>query len=131
MRIRSTKPEFWRSARIAAMDLTVVYDGPFPTGPRAYATHLPGVAPNAEYVYLLFNDMDQLVYVGRAWRPADRFTKHRRKAWWPEVANLALVRVQGTSPDGATALTKLLEALAIRDLAPRSNIAGPSREALR
>lgn len=131
MRIRSTKPEFWRSERVASLPLEVAYDGPLPRGPRCYAENIPGVAPNSEYVYLLFGLGDELVYVGRAWRVADRLTKHRRRPWWPRVTDAVLVRVQGSTPNEAAWLTRRLEALAIRDLAPSGNVAGPSKEALR
>lgn len=129
-RIRTIKPDFWDSPGLAALRLELVYDGPLPRGHRCYAENLPGVAPLAEYVYLLSRADGALVYVGRAWRVADRLSKHCRKGWWRQVDHIALVRVQGTTADEAARHTKLLEALAIRDLQPSGNIAGPSRKAM-
>lgn len=131
MRIRSTKPEFWNSTRLSSIPMEVAYDGPLPTGPKCYSRSLPGPAPNSEYVYLLFDESDALVYVGRAWRVADRLTKHRRRPWWSGVRRIAVVRVSGSNVCDATKATRLVEALAIRDLAPSGNIAAPSREAMR
>ena len=131
MRIRSTKPEFWRSERVASIPMEVAYDGPLPTGPKCYSRNLPGVAPRSEHVYLMFDANDALVYVGRAWRIADRLTKHRRRPWWPSVRGIVIVRVTGRDPSEANRFTRLLEALAIRDLNPSGNIAGPSLEAMR
>jgi hypothetical protein len=123
MRIRSTKPEFWRSVTVSAVAPEVIYDGPMPTGRRPYAGLAPAVGCT-EYVYLLFGEQDELVYVGRSFRPADRFTKHRRKPWWPQVAGLVLLRITGATPREATALTDGLERLAIKRLGPTGNIAG-------
>lgn len=132
MRIRSTKPEFWRSGRIASVDWEVIYDGPIPK-------RVNGIAPmssTCEYVYLLFDGRDDLLYVGRSFRPADRFTKHRRKSWWSDVNGVVIIRVaelpmnlrrprERVGPN-----TVLLEACAIAELHPRANVAAPARLAL-
>ncbi|QKY78934.1 replication initiation protein [Mycobacterium phage Rebel] len=125
MRIRSIKPEFWRSEDIASIDMTVVYVGPVDVrvneiAPCGYQT---------EYVYMLFDTDDDLVYIGRSFRPADRFTKHRRKPWWLTVLNAVIVRVAEPSqerPDAAR-----LEAYAIRELRPRANAAVPTVKGMR
>lgn len=130
MRIRSTKPEFWKSKRIASLDLDCVFDGPIPRGHKCYSQNLPGVRPNSEYVYLLFDVDDALVYIGRAWRVADRLTKHRRRSWWPMIERIALVQVRGNSPSEAERSTRLLEALAIRELLPTGNLAPASKAAM-
>lgn len=133
MRIRSTEPEFWASETINALLWDVIYDGPLPE-------RLNDIAPMSsvcEYVYMLFGATDELLYVGRSFRPADRFTKHRRKPWWPQVAGAVLIRVhedpihrrlpwQKVGPN-----TARFEAIAIKMLHPIANIAAPAREAMR
>ncbi|MGG7510874.1 GIY-YIG nuclease family protein [Plantibacter sp. YIM 135249] len=132
MRIRSTKPEFWRSKDVTSIKWEVVYDGPMPT-------RLNSIAPmrsDCEYVYLLFNEADELLYVGRSFRPADRFTKHRRKAWWPMATGAVIIRVEEVPPfhrkpwDFSGPNTARLEALAIRELHPSANVAAPARRAM-
>lgn len=131
MRIRSIKPDFWRSERVAALDLDCVYDGPLPRGHKCYARNLPGVRTNSEYVYFLFGVDDALIYVGRAWRVADRLTKHRRRSWWPMIERIALVQVRGGSSSEAERSTRLLEALAIQELGPTGNLAPASKAAMK
>lgn len=132
MRIRSTKPEFWKSEQIESVMWEVVYDGPIPRSANDVA---PTVSPH-EYVYLLFGREDELVYVGRSFRPGDRFTKHRRKRWWADVEGVVIVRVEepaspryGWQRSGLN--TARLEAFAIKELHPRANVAAPSKEAMR
>lgn len=125
-RIRSIKPEFWTDEKIAAMDWKIVHDGPVPNRVNVVAP----MAGLAEYVYLLFDAHDRLVYVGRSFRPADRFTKHRRKTWWSSVTDAVIVRIGepprwtwgswGTAPPN----TSLFEKLAITGLHPIANIVG-------
>ncbi|MGP9682050.1 GIY-YIG nuclease family protein [Brachybacterium sp. AOP3-A1-3] len=129
MRIRSIRPEFWSSEDIAAMDWQVTYDGPVPKRVNTIAP----MTSAAEYVYLLFDSLDELVYVGRSFRPADRFTKHRRKSWWKRVATVAIVRITEAPPHTRPPWmtygpnTARFEALAIDRLNPPANIAAPSR----
>lgn len=133
MRIRSTKPEFWRSERIASVNWEVVYDGPIPRRTSEVAPE----SPRWEYVYMLFDAADELVYVGRSFRPADRFTKHRRKPWWPLVTTAALVRVHELPPFERLPWQKVgpntarFEAVAIDILRPPMNVAAPARGAMR
>lgn len=133
MRIRGTKPEFWRSRRVGSVSWSVVYDGPIP----ARVNTIAPAGSDREYVYLFFDASDALVYVGRSFRPADRFTKHRRKAWWSQVASVTIIKVleepiwlrmpwQKNGPN-----TARLEAFAIEELRPWANIAAPAREAMR
>lgn len=111
------------------MDWQPIYDGPVPKRVNAIAP----MDTAAEYVYLLFDSADELVYVGRSFRPADRFTKHRRKPWWPTVASVALIRVSDVPSHERPSWrdpgpnTARLEALAIDRLRPPANIAAPSR----
>lgn len=37
-------------------------------------------------LYRLFDLADQLLYVGIAYNPADRWLAHESNAWWPDVA---------------------------------------------
>jgi len=130
-RIRSIRPEFWASEDVAALPWDVIYDGPMP---RRVSSVAP-MSSGCEYVYMLFDASDNLVYVGRSFRPADRFTKHRRKAWWSDVAAVVLVRVSEaptwTRAPWSTVGPNMvrLEACAIEMLHPRANIAAPARVA--
>lgn len=129
MRIRSIRPEFWSSEDIAAMDWQPIYDGPVPKRVNAIAP----MSTAAEYVYLLFDSTDELIYVGRSFRPADRFTKHHRKPWWARVESVVIIRVTEDPPHTRPPWmtygpnTARLEALAIDRLHPPANIAAPSR----
>ena len=133
MRIRSTKPEFWRSRTVASVDWAVIYDGMVP---RRVNTVAP-MSSDCEYVYLLFDDSDALIYVGRSFRPADRFTKHRRKQWWRQVARVVLIRVHEDHPRSRPPWQKngpntaRFEACAIDMLRPSANVAAPSKAAMR
>ena len=124
MRIRSTKPEFWRSATIARLPWELLYDGPKPRRVNAIAP----LSSGTEYVYLLFDDDDSLLYVGRSQRPADRFSTHCRRHWWSEVSGYVFVAVRDevrfgvyrkyyTPPNVAA-----FEKAAIAELNPRYNI---------
>lgn len=132
MRIRSTKPEFWRSDAVSSIDWEVIYDGPVP----ARLNPIAPISSTCEYVYLIFDESDQLLYVGRSFRPADRFTQHRRKAWWPMAAGVVIIRVaelpryQRKPWHYSGPNTARLEALAISELHPSANVAAPAREAM-
>lgn len=52
MRIRSTKPEFWRSKTIRALPWEVVYDGPKPKRVNLIAPQ----RSDLEYVYMLWDE---------------------------------------------------------------------------
>lgn len=127
MRIRSTKPEFWE--RAISIPHEVIWDGPRPTRVNAVAPMRAGV----EYVYMLFDPSDQLLYVGRSFRPADRFASHCRRVWWPDVERFAFVAVSDpirigeyrkyrTPPNVAA-----FETLAIQVLDPIHNIVRPRK----
>jgi hypothetical protein len=122
MRIRGTKSEFWKSRRIAAVSTDVVFDGAFPTGAKPYV-NLPLSGSKHEFVYLLLSSIGRPVYVGRSWRPADRFSQHKRKPWWPEVSHLTLIRVDGISRIDSEAKTAFVERVLIEELAPSGNVA--------
>lgn len=129
MRIRATKPEFWKSDRISSIDWDVVYDGP----PPRRTNELAPASSRHEYVYLLFDYRDDPVYVGRSFRPADRLAKHRRKPWWRDVVSAVIIRVaerpyaerppwQKVGPN-----TARLEAYLIKSLKPPQNVGVPLR----
>ena len=126
MRIRSTKPEFWQSERIASIPWEITYDGPRPKRVNLVAPMQSGI----EYVYLLFDATDRLLYVGRSFRPADRFSKHCRRDWWPEVAAVVLVAVRDDPRVGVRRAyynppnVAAFEHAAITELRPLHNIAG-------
>lgn len=127
MRIRATKPEFWKSRRIASVPTGVVFDAPFPSGHRPYV-NLPRAGSSAEFVYLLLSELGAPIYIGRSWRPADRFSKHKRKPWWPRVEHLVLIRVSGTGRVDAEVKTAFVERVLIEELKPTANIADGHRK---
>lgn len=131
-RIRTIKPDFFQSEDVAALQPEPVYEGPLG---RA-ASEASQARADSEYVYFLSSAAGELVYVGRSFRPADRFTKHRRKPWWEKVSTALIVRVpelpiweRKHDPCGKN--TARLEALAISRLSPTGNIAVASQKALR
>lgn len=127
MRIRSIKPEFWRSDAVNAIPWHVVFDGPRPSKVNDVAPMRSGV----EYVYLLFGETDQLLYVGRSFRPADRFSKHCRKPWWKDVSGVVLISVEDERRPGVCRKyytppnVSAFESAAIAALNPLHNIARP------
>lgn len=132
MRIRSIKPEFWRSPELSNIDMELVYDGPM----RRRINDVAPMRNDSEYVYFLRNAEDRIVYIGRSFRPADRFTKHRRKPWWRDVVSAAIVRVADTPPwargswaEGGPE-TRRVEAFAIAQLKPYGNVAPASKAAM-
>ncbi|QSM00107.1 G-I-Y Y-I-G endonuclease [Gordonia phage Sahara] len=131
MRIRATKPEFWRSKTIATLPWRLVYDGPMPKRLRDVAPEGSGY----EYVYFLFDGTDRLLYVGRSWRPATRFTGHYRRDWWPRVSRIALIAVEDEIRFGVHRMyytppnVAAFESAAIAELDPIHNIAGRTRVA--
>lgn len=126
MRIRSTKPEFWRSETITALPWELVYDGPKPKRVNLVAPMSSGI----EYVYLLFDSVDRLLYVGRSFRPADRFSKHCRRDWWHQVSGVVLIAVSDEVRFGVhrnyytPPNVDAFEREAIAKLRPLHNIAG-------
>lgn len=74
MRIRSIKPEFWRSDDINPMDRQSW---------KAFGESGPG----KEFLYRLYDLDHRLLYVGITWNPFVRWTAHSKKQqWWPRVA---------------------------------------------
>lgn len=81
MRIRSTKPEFWKSADIS------------PTDKQAWKKF--GTSCGGEFLYRLFDAEMNLLYVGITWNPFVRWTAHSRsKGWWSEVAHAEVWRCE-------------------------------------
>lgn len=75
MRIRSIKPEFWRSKDIDPNDIQQF---------KEFGTAGPG----REFLYLLFDAEYRLLYVGITWKPFDRWRSHRKRhAWWEQVTH--------------------------------------------
>lgn len=71
----------------------------------------------ATTLYRLFDESDVLLYVGIAVDPGRRFVRHREdKAWWGEVANIALA----VYPSRSEALAAEREA--IKTEKPRHNV---------
>lgn len=70
------------------------------------------------YVYRLFDDAGDLLYVGSTKWPRERRYAHKKKAWWPEVESFRLTVYP--NPEHA----RRVEWLAIATEHPRYNIAG-------
>lgn len=127
MRIRAIKPEFWTSGPLSSLDLELIHDGEL----RNRINEMAPMSSTCEYLYMLFDESDGLIYIGRSFRPADRLTKHRSKPWWGLVSGLAIVRVMEPprhdwlpwAKSGPN--TSLVEAFAIRELNPPHNVARP------
>lgn len=68
-------------------------------------------------LYRLFDQKHQLLYVGIAWNPGERFKQHRHgKPWWSEVASAELAHY----PSRALAMDA--EVAAIKSEQPRHNV---------
>lgn len=122
MRIRSIKPEFWRSDDIAQLAPKDVFSGPMPTN-----TELTAIAPsewNIRYVYCIFGPTG-LLYVGKAGIVRYRITAHRRKPWFKEADYLEILSVTGGHGFDAELMLAQLEKLCIANLLPLKNLAGP------
>lgn len=108
MRIRSIKPEFWRSD-----------DGVFVVDPfdRKSWKRLGEAQPAHELVYRLYGDDMRLLYVGITWHPFARWTAHAsHKPWWHQVAYASLSEF----PDDRAA--RDAETVAIHEERPLYNI---------
>lgn len=70
-----------------------------------------------QYLYALLDVDDEVIYVGRTEHLAERIRTHRRtKPWWPEVVDIASVRVCHLGRVTASELN------VIRRLAPKHNV---------
>ena len=98
-----------------------VYEAAFPVGRHPYK-NVPGMKQNHEYVYILRDATGAAVYVGRSFRPADRFTKHRRKPWWTVVAHLTVLQIVGRDHIDAEMRGARLERALIAQLQPYGNL---------
>lgn len=150
MRIRSTKPEFWRSPCVDSWYTSdrlvarghlprLVFSGGIGTvkqwreldriGDQLHVGH-------TSYIYHLFDKSGQAIYFGKAQTPSYRFQSHAtKKEWWPRVEHLNLYLVSceshreemcrghGSKPGGVVERAALLwERKAISDVRPRHNI---------
>lgn len=99
MRIRSIKPEKWRSE-----------SGLFPVDPddRKSWKKLGTAQPAHELLYRLYDSQLRLLYVGITWHPFARWTAHAsRKLWWSSVAFASLAEF----PDDRSARAGETEAI--------------------
>lgn len=127
-RVDTLPDAFWDSPRLAGIRWRVIFDADMPSN----VLELAPPSRHFEYVYMLFDDRDWLLYVGRSFRPSDRINKHRPKAWGHLIGGLVLVRID-ESPEwrrGPGPNTARFEAVAIDMLNPIANIAAASRMAM-
>lgn len=122
MRIRSIKPEFWRSDDIDALSVFDCYSGPLPS--QRVCDELIPTKYARGFVYFAFCG-DELSYIGKTWHVKDRLDKHRRKAWWHLVTWLEVVGLDMNDFYETEIREGFLEALCIANLNPSRNISRP------
>lgn len=116
-------PIFWRRVTVQAIYPEVAYKGPLPQR-DADVLAIQRMSPAMAYVYLISDAESACLYVGKTVNPTGRFSKHRRREWWPKSGSLILLGVHGTDRRDSEALALKLEKLAIRDSYPQHNIVG-------
>ena len=103
MRIRSIKPEFWAAGEINPRDLQSFKR--FETAP-----------PGQEFLYRLYGEEMELLYVGITWNPFARWTAHSRKHdWWDQVSHVDIYLCANERA------ARELETWCIKSLYPRHN----------
>ena len=105
------------------LSLRRVYKGPFPATTDGYYS-LVQPARRRCFVYVLFDDAGEVVYVGKSFRPGNRFDRHRRKPWWDAVATIAILQIDGPDRYLVERAAFAAELDAIHTLHPRHNIVG-------
>ena len=107
---------------LAALGVDVAYFGRMPRRPADYH-RLVAPARTTACVYVLLGHGDRVLYVGKAYNPAARFDKHRRKWWWGEVRDVAILYVRGETRWHAGVSALHVETVAIHLLDPAYNVA--------
>jgi hypothetical protein len=103
VRIRSIRPEFWRSDDIDALD-------------RQSWKRFGTAEPGHEFLYRLYDADMRLLYVGITWNPFVRWTAHsKEKPWWAQVARVELFVCDGNRH------ARQWETWCIKNLAPVHN----------
>lgn len=101
---------------------TAIYDGPMPHSSRErYALTTP--CKGRIFVYTLWDWAGRALYVGLSKNPPNRFDKHQRRTWWPDVTHLGIIQLEG-SPEGVRRKAEALEARLIVSLKPAHNVLG-------
>lgn len=92
--------------------------------PMVESAHMASVTESAElrthYVYRLYSEENDLLYVGVTSNFTSRFLQHHQKTWWPEVNQWKITK----APNRITGL--YLEAEAILTEHPKHNVDIPS-----
>lgn len=74
----TNKPQFWARETFSPNDIQAF---------KKFGTAGPGQC----FIYQLFDDNQQLLYVGITWNPFDRWRSHRKKyEWWQSVVSAAV-----------------------------------------
>lgn len=117
------KPE-WFSDRVSFTLPRLIY-----AGPQLSFREFGELAPNAwtlAYVYHLFTEAGDLLYVGMSAMPRTRWEQHAKKSrWWPRAAGLYAYEVRGKDRNCADRGARHWESVAIHRAFPLENRLGP------
>lgn len=115
--------DFMATVQLRATGARVVYRGEFPKQSREYYSLTPRINHCTGFIYVLYDCAGRVLYIGRSWRPGNRFDKHRRQRWWwGDVTGLALIRFDGTDRREAEGIISAVEVLAIQKMRPVHNV---------
>lgn len=129
-RIRTIKPEFWRSPLIEELSLELRAFVELQPGVRHPWVGLPRGAAYEGFIYFLLGSGDEVLYVGRATTPQYRIPQHQRKPWWGRVECIAVFGFASESWRERDVLLPQVEAIAIDMHDPSCNVVKPSARLL-
>ena len=100
-----------------------VYKGPFPDTSSGYYSLVQPMWRRC-FVYVLFDWADNVLYVGKSFRPGNRFDRHRRRDWWPDVSTVAILQIDGPERHEVERAAYNIELNTIHSLRPLHNVTG-------
>jgi hypothetical protein len=104
----------------------LIFAGDMPTHERQME-RLTAPSELASFVYHVFADEGELLYVGMTQHPVRRWESHRRQAdWWDLATFLNLYRIDARDSSAAKLGARHWEAVAIHDALPMFNRQGPA-----
>lgn len=103
----------------------LIFAGDMPT--QAGIEKMTSPHERVSFVYHVFAEYGELLYVGMTVHPVRRWEQHRRKAdWWPLATFLNLYRIDAKDGNSANLGARHWEAVAIHDALPLFNLHGPA-----